>query len=444
MELKDLQTKLVKALDEAERIRQQYAGKAGNLSGEETKRYLALVAEADETKTLIDAFKSEQRTRSWGGEVGDIPALAGKAAADGGSLPTDGPAVAVNAWGAGIPGWEYLAAKYGHKWGTNAGIKAYGEWLAYGPARLKADSLKALAAQEGDLGGFLVVPQELVQRIIVKLKDEVYMRQAATVQMLDRAESLGVPVLDTDLGDPTWTAELSTGSEDTTTPFGKRQLTPHPLARRIKISNKLLRQASIDPEAIVMDRLVYRFARTEENAFLNGNGQNQPLGIFVADANGIDTSRDTTTAAAGTVAADDILKTRYALKVQYRQRARWFMHRQIIQLVRLLKDSNGQYLWQPGLGTYVAQGTALIGNAPDMLIGHPIFESEVAPSASTSGSYVAVLGDYEYYWIADALNIQIQRLVELYAESNQTGFIGRKETDGMPVLAEAFVRLKVQ
>ena len=37
----------------------------------------------------------------------------------------------------------------------------------------------------------------------------------------------------------------------------------------------------------------------------------------------------------------------------------------------------------------------------------------------------------------------VQRLVELYAETNQTGFIGRVETDGMPVLAEAFARVKL-
>ena len=52
-------------------------------------------------------------------------------------------------------------------------------------------------------------------------------------------------------------------------------------------------------------------------------------------------------------------------------------------------------------------------------------------------------GDFRYYWIADALDMQIQRLVELYARTNQTGFIGRLETDGMPVLEEAFVRLQM-
>ena len=39
--------------------------------------------------------------------------------------------------------------------------------------------------------------------------------------------------------------------------------------------------------------------------------------------------------------------------------------------------------------------------------------------------------------------MQIQRLVELYAATNQVGFIGRMELDGMPVLEEAFVRVKL-
>jgi len=41
------------------------------------------------------------------------------------------------------------------------------------------------------------------------------------------------------------------------------------------------------------------------------------------------------------------------------------------------------------------------------------------------------------------LNLAVQRLVELYAETNQIGFIGRLESDGMPTLEEAFVRIKL-
>ena len=56
---------------------------------------------------------------------------------------------------------------------------------------------------------------------------------------------------------------------------------------------------------------------------------------------------------------------------------------------------------------------------------------------------MGILGDFSYYHTADALDFGIQRVSELYAETNQTGFIGRLETDGMPVLEEAFVRVKL-
>jgi HK97 family phage major capsid protein len=56
---------------------------------------------------------------------------------------------------------------------------------------------------------------------------------------------------------------------------------------------------------------------------------------------------------------------------------------------------------------------------------------------------VGVLGDFSFYWIADAMTMEMQRLVELYATTNQIGLIGRLESDGMPVLGEAFVRVKL-
>ena len=418
MELKDLQAALVKALDEAERIRSQYAGKASAMSGEEVARWQKLLDEGDSIKQQIDLLKRETAIKAWASEAGPMIGLAsgtkaGAPAAAGGS-------------------------------GKSAAVKAFGEWARWGRDGVKdTDGLKALEADIGSAGGFLVVPQELVQRLIVLVKDQVFMRQYATVQTLDKAESLGVPVLDTDLEDPDWTSEVDTGGESTVQPFGKRELEPHPLAKLIRISNKLLRQASIDPEAVVMDRLAYRFARVEENTFLNGTGQNQPLGIFTASANGISTARDTATGTANTLKGDDLIATKYALKAAYWPKARWFMHRLVMQQIRQLKDTQGQYLWQPGLGGYVAQGTALVGAQPDLVLGQPVLMSEMAPSTIATGDYIAVLGDYSYYWIADALQMQIQRLVELYARSNQTGFIGRKETDGMPTLEEAFSRLKV-
>ena len=56
---------------------------------------------------------------------------------------------------------------------------------------------------------------------------------------------------------------------------------------------------------------------------------------------------------------------------------------------------------------------------------------------------MGILGDFSNYWIADSLALEMQRLVELYATTNQVALIGRMESDGMPVLEEAFVRVKL-
>ena len=73
----------------------------------------------------------------------------------------------------------------------------------------------------------------------------------------------------------------------------------------------------------------------------------------------------------------------------------------------------------------------------------PVVTSEFCPNTFTAGQYVGMVADFKYYAIADSLGISIQRLVELYAETNQVGFIGRLEVDGMPVLAEAFARVQL-
>lgn len=303
-----------------------------------------------------------------------------------------------------------------------------------------AEELRNLQMDLDTAGGFLVTPQEFAARLIAAVDDLVYIRQMATVFTLASAATLGIPSRDADIADSDWTPELLTGSEDTALAFGKRELQPHPLAKRIKVSNKLLRAGALDAEAIVRDRLAYKFGITQEKAFLTGSGVQQPLGIFTAASQGISTARDVQTGSSSNFTADGLIEAKYTLKPQYWKNARWMFHRSGIKLIRKLKDSNGQYLWSTaGVGIGQAPITSDAG-ASDMLLDLPVILSEYVPSTFTTGLYVGCLGDFSFYWIADALSIQIQRLVELYAATNQTGFIARAEMDGMPVLEEAFVR----
>lgn len=285
------------------------------------------------------------------------------------------------------------------------------------------------------VGGYITMPEQMVNQLLKFVDDMVFIRQRATKYSIPMAQSLGVPTLENDPSDADWTGELLTGSEDTTMSFGKRQLTPHPIAKRIRVSRTLLRMATIGAESLINERLAYKFAVTEEKAFLTGDGAGKPLGVFTVSDNGIPASRDVSTDNTQTaITADGLINAKFELKSQYQNSASaaWAFSRAAVRNIRKLKDGNGQYLWNPGLA-----GT------PSTILDIPYFMSEFVPSTFTTGQYVGVLGDWRFYWIADSLSMGVQRLEELYAATNQVGFIGRRELDAMPVLAEAFVRVKL-
>jgi HK97 family phage major capsid protein len=314
--------------------------------------------------------------------------------------------------------------------GTAAYNAAFRSWVRYSETNTER---RALQADLDTAGGNLYAPLQFVDRLIQAVDNAVYIRQFATVIPVTDGETLGVPTLDADPADADWTTELATGSEDSTMAFGRRELNPHPLAKRIKISRKLLRKAPRSEE-LVMARLGYKFGISQEKGFLTGNGAGQPLGVFTASAQGISTARDVyadNTATAMTM--DGLTNAKYALKMAYWPRARWIFHRDGVKQIAKLKDGDGQYLWRESVRV----------GEPDRLLNFPVAMSEYAPSTFTTQLYVGILGDFSNYWIADSLMMEMIRLNELYAETNQVGLIGRMETDGMPVQEEAFVRVKL-
>lgn len=311
---------------------------------------------------------------------------------------------------------------------------AFNRYLRYGVNSLSPAEFRALQADSDTAGGYLVAPVDLAKSVLMELDNEVFVRQYATKFQVPNAQSLGAPFLSSDFGDPSWTSELGTGSEDSDMDFERRDLYPHAVARRIKVSNKLLRASALNPENVVMQRMIYKMSTVHENAFLNGTGLNQPLGVFTPSNLGISTDRDVSTGNTTTnCTVDGLINCVGSLKSQYRANARWVFHRDLETRLKKLKDGEGRYLWQGSID----------GKAPNMLLGFPIHLSEYAPNTFSAEQYVAVLGDFRFYYCCDALDMQIQRLIELYSETNQTGYIIRSETDGMPVLESAFVRVQL-
>ena len=286
-------------------------------------------------------------------------------------------------------------------------------------------------------GGFIAASEQFINRLLVGLDEVCVVRQHATKYQCAYGESLGFPTLDGDISDFEFGAgELTAAAEDTGLAFGKRELIPRALKRKIvKISKRLLESPRMDPEGIVIDRTRRALGRGEETAFMTGSGAAEPLGLFVASDDGIPASMDVSTDMTATeVTGDGFIEVQGALPDEYQAAARWLFHRNTVTKTRKLKDNNGQYLWQPGLQA----------GKPDLLLAKPITTGSKVPNTFAANQYVGLYGDLTKYWIADAMSMVVQRLVEKYAETGQIGLLFDKmAVDGMPVVPEAFRRVKL-
>lgn len=401
-DLKDLLAKRAKAVEDARALATKAREEKRAMSGEEQAQFDAFIGEAD---TLKGQVEEEQRLRVHEQEVGAFKEGEDRAAFEAAKQP---------------------------KSDAMAGFRS---WLRTGANNGEGSSeFRALSAGVDVEGGYLVAPEQFVDSLIKAADDSVFVRALATTYQVPSAMSLGAPELTADPSDADWTTELQTGSEDSAMRFGKRNIYPHALAKRIKISKDLMRRSVMSPETLVRDRLNYKFAITEEKAFLTGTGDKQPLGLFTASSNGISTSRDVAEDNTGTAfTVKGLINAKYSLKAQYQANAAWVFHRDGVKMLATLEDGDGRPLWEPSLQV----------GEPDRLLGNSLYMSEYAPNTFTTGKYVGMFGDFSHYWIVDAMNMQMQRLDELYAETNQVGFIARKETDGAPVLEEAFARVKL-
>ena len=125
-------------------------------------------------------------------------------------------------------------------------MAAFRKAITHGELRLSDEERRLLCGSEyrgltaGDdaSAGFLNAPMDFVQQLIVKVKNLVFIRDMATIFPLKSNMSMGAPSLETDVDDPDWTPEVKTVVEDAGLAFGRRELTPHPLSKLVKISNK--------------------------------------------------------------------------------------------------------------------------------------------------------------------------------------------------------------
>lgn len=271
-------------------------------------------------------------------------------------------------------------------------------------------------------GGYLV-PTEFENSIVQGLDEDNVIRKLA--KTITTSVERKVPIAATP-SVATWVAENGTIPESGVT-FDQKTLDAYKLTDLVKVSVELLADSMFNLEAYLATEFARAMGVAEEEAFCIGTGTGQPSGIFTANGGQVGT-----TTGGAAITFDDVINLVYSLKTPYRRNAVFLTNDSTVSAFRKLKDSNGQYLWQPAL----AQGQ------PDRLFGYPLYTSPYAPTIA-AGAFAAAFGDFSNYWIADRAGRTLQRLNELYAGNGQVGFLATERVDGKVILSEGIQLLKM-
>lgn len=273
--------------------------------------------------------------------------------------------------------------------------------------------------QEGvDADGGYLVPEEYDQRLIQVLEEENIVRNLATVITTAGNHKINIAGSSPAAAWIDKGAELQFGNAT----FKQMLLDAHKLHVAIKVTEELLYDSAFNLETYITEQFGKALANAEEDAFLNGDGNNKPTGIF-HDTNG-GTYLDKVTA----IKADDVINLVHALKRPYRKNAVFITNDKTIAQIRKFKDSNGAYIWQPSY----QQGE------PDTLLGYPIYTSAYAPENAIA------FGDFSYYNIGDRGARSFKALTELFAGNGMIGYVAKERVDGKLIVKEAVQILSTQ
>ena len=268
-------------------------------------------------------------------------------------------------------------------------------------------------------GGYLV-PDEYERTLVEALEEENIFRQMAKVIKTSSGDRK-IPVV-ASKGTASWIDEEGAFPESDDS-FGQVSIGAYKLGTMIKVSEELLNDSVFDLQSYISREFARRIGAKEEEAFFTGDGKGKPLGVLAATG-GAETG--VTAASATALTADELMDLYYSLKSPYRKKSVWVLNDSTIKAIRKLKDSNGQYLWQP----------SLTAGTPDTILGRPVKTSAYMP-AIAAGAKTIAFGDFSYYWIADRQGRSFKRLNELFAATGQVGFLASQRVDGKMILAEA-------
>jgi HK97 family phage major capsid protein/HK97 family phage prohead protease len=283
---------------------------------------------------------------------------------------------------------------------------------------------KALTISAPGTGGNLV-NDTLMTQILEKLGKSNPIRQLANSIQLDTG-LLKIPRL-VDGVAPGSVTETGTKPESAPT-FEQISIEPYMMGAQVLVSRSQLEDSAVNLVSWISGHVADKFGELESAWFVKGNGTTQAEGVMTS------TEVQELTSAAVALKVDDLLDVFYSVKSSYANAGAWVMNRKTARLIRGLKDSDGNLIWE----------RSLQNGEPANILGRPVYVADDMPDP-IAGSTPIIFGDfYRGYLITDRVAFEPSVDYAKFSENDIVQFVGRRRVGGKVVMGEALTKLKLK
>lgn len=315
---------------------------------------------------------------------------------------------------------------------------AFRNYLRTGIGNADLAGLQVTNAQgEGSstAGGYLV-PTQFQQKIVDRMVAFGGLGNVVETITTDTGNPLDFGTLDDTANSGAIAAEHAAPASGADLVFGKKSLGAYRYTSAgagsnlpVRVSTALIRDAAINIEGLVADKLAERIYRKQAAHWATGTGVGEPMGL-VADSLTADNDLDT----ADTPDYEDLVETEDLLDPAYEPNAIWVMKKNSWSQLRLIVDTAGRPILQDSTD-------GITGRPQRSLLGYPVVIDQAMPTLSSAGITLPIaFGDLRAAYVRRFVG-SVSVLVNPYSRmaNGEIEYHGEMYADGLVQNRNAYV-----
>jgi HK97 family phage major capsid protein len=261
-----------------------------------------------------------------------------------------------------------------------------------------------------------VIPVTIANKIIARVKELSPLYALAT--KYDVKGALNIPAYNWQDHTTAYQGAEFTAVSASAGTFTNVQLNGFVLGSLALISKSLINRTDIDVVPFVVEQIAMSIANFLENELINGTVASAKLQGLVTVAS------ESQFAGATTLVITDVelVKMKNKLKSVYQGSASWLMHPDTLSYIQTLKDTTGRFLI----------GNDLSADGGHILLGKPVMLSDNMPLNGV-GKFPIFYGDFSALHVKVEQGVEVQVLLEKYAEQHALGVVAWASMDSKVV-----------